>query len=282
MAGLKCSLTLHFHLLSQKLFDAFSSLRFMSCVFQQVPLAGWIQIFGYCAYCEISAGYDADINKRTPGDMGWNPPIFSGNDSETKTRRLNAELTTSYLVVSIAHAKRRHSQLAECYPGDTIVSTNQGSFLSVLQKTLDNIGVSWYGPYKLSTHETSILDLLDPEPPAFKHHLRTCLRHFVLRTNTAYNARLDMQGGATLNYEANVTLLQQRGKKLACQLTFFQQNSLRNILTGAVYIQERLFKANCAASPTCCWCESGEDEDLEHLFWVCPAWQDHRKFMFDN
>lgn len=271
-----------FHLLSQKLFDAFSSLRFMSCVFQQVPLAGWIQIFGYCAYCEISAGYDADINKRTPGDMGWNPPIFSGNDPETKTRRLNAELTTSYLVVSIAHAKRRHSQLAECYPGDTIVSTNQGSFLSVLQKTLDNIGVSWYGTYKLSTHETSILDLLDPEPPAFKHHLRTCLRHFVLRTSTAYNARLDMQGGATLNYEANVTLLQQRGKKLACQLTFFQQNSLRNILTGAVYTQERLFKANCAASPTCCWCESGEDEDLEHLFWVCPAWQDHRKFMFDN
>ena len=87
---------------------------------------------------------------------------------------------------------------------------------------------------------------------------------------------------ATLNYEANVTLLQQRGKQLACQLTFFQQNSLRNILTGAVYTQERLFKANCAASPTCCWCESGEDEDLEHLFWVCPAWQDHRKFMFDN
>lgn len=107
----------------------------MSCVFQQVPLAGWIQIFGYCAYCEISAGYDADINKRTPGDMGWNPPIFSGNDPETKTRRLNAELTTSYLVVSIAHAKRRHSQLAECYPGDTIVSTNQGSFLSAPKNT---------------------------------------------------------------------------------------------------------------------------------------------------
>ena len=65
----------------------------------KVPFAGWIQIIGYCAYCEISAGYDADINKRTPGDMGWNPPIFSGNDPETKTRRLNAELANGRLAM---------------------------------------------------------------------------------------------------------------------------------------------------------------------------------------
>eukprot|EP00434_Breviolum_minutum_P007787 symbB.v1.2.006873.t1/scaffold382.1/size215954/7 len=65
----------------------------------KVPLAGWIQILGYCAYCEIAAGYDADINKRTPGDMGWNPPIFSGNAPETKTRRLNAELANGRLAM---------------------------------------------------------------------------------------------------------------------------------------------------------------------------------------
>ena len=65
----------------------------------KVPFAGWIQIIGYCAYCEISAGYDADINKRTPGDMGWNPPLFSGNDPETKTRRLNAELANGRLAM---------------------------------------------------------------------------------------------------------------------------------------------------------------------------------------
>jgi len=68
-------------------------------MFLQVPLAGWIQILGYCAYCEIGAGYDADINKRTPGDMGWNPPIFSGNAPETKTRRLNAELANGRLAM---------------------------------------------------------------------------------------------------------------------------------------------------------------------------------------
>ena len=62
-------------------------------------MEGWIQIFGYAAYCEISCGYDADITKRTPGDMGWNPPIFSGNDPETKTRRLNAELANGRLAM---------------------------------------------------------------------------------------------------------------------------------------------------------------------------------------
>ena len=71
----------------------------MVCHVLQVPLAGWIQIFGYCAYCEISAGYDADITKRTPGDMGWNPPLFSGNNPDTKTRRLNAELANGRLAM---------------------------------------------------------------------------------------------------------------------------------------------------------------------------------------
>ncbi|CAK8994547.1 unnamed protein product, partial [Durusdinium trenchii] len=82
---------------SQKLL--FSDIPNGLAAISKVPLAGWIQIFGYCAYCEISAGYDADITKRTPGDMGWNPPLFSGNDPETKTRRLNAELANGRLAM---------------------------------------------------------------------------------------------------------------------------------------------------------------------------------------
>ncbi|CAK9043683.1 unnamed protein product, partial [Durusdinium trenchii] len=82
---------------SQKLL--FSDIPNGLAAISKVPLAGWIQIFGYCAYCEISAGYDADITKRTPGDMGWNPPLFSGNNPETKTRRLNAELANGRLAM---------------------------------------------------------------------------------------------------------------------------------------------------------------------------------------
>ena len=69
-----------------------------SCLFQ-VPIAGWMQMIGYAAFCEISAGYDADVNKRTPGDMGWNPPLFSGNSPEMKERRLNVEIANGRLAM---------------------------------------------------------------------------------------------------------------------------------------------------------------------------------------
>ncbi|CAJ1376894.1 unnamed protein product [Effrenium voratum] len=63
----------------------------------QVPLAGWIQMIAYAGFCEISAGYDADVNKRTPGDMGWKPPLFGNNSPEMKQRRLNVEIANGRL-----------------------------------------------------------------------------------------------------------------------------------------------------------------------------------------
>ncbi|CAJ1376889.1 unnamed protein product [Effrenium voratum] len=63
----------------------------------KVPLAGWIQMIAYAGFCEISAGYDADVNKRTPGDMGWKPPLFGNNSPEMKQRRLNVEIANGRL-----------------------------------------------------------------------------------------------------------------------------------------------------------------------------------------
>jgi len=65
----------------------------------KVPFLGWIQIIIYCFLCEGGAGYDADVNERTPGDMGWKPPLFSNNDPDTKTRRLNVELANGRLAM---------------------------------------------------------------------------------------------------------------------------------------------------------------------------------------
>lgn len=53
--------------------------------------------------------------------------------------------------------------------------------------------------------------------------------------------------------------------------------ALRNIITGAVHTEQRRFKANCASTPQCPWCESQDDETIEHLFWVCPKWQHLRQ-----
>merc|ERR1712050_547591 len=32
----------------------------------KVPTAGWVQIFVYCFYCEITAGYDRDVKEGKP------------------------------------------------------------------------------------------------------------------------------------------------------------------------------------------------------------------------
>jgi hypothetical protein len=66
----------------------------------KVPGLGWFQIIAYAAFCEINAGYDADINKRNePGNMGWRPPLFSGSDPETRKRRLASELANGRLAM---------------------------------------------------------------------------------------------------------------------------------------------------------------------------------------
>ena len=150
--------------------------------------------------------------------------------------------------------------------------TGYGPFSLVLQ-AMDTLGTTWTDTFQFVTLENTHIDFIDDHAEAFKHKLRECLRHYVLRTNAAFNKRHDMAGGPLLAYEANVTLLQQKGRGKKPPLTLFQQSHLRNILTGAVHTNQRLFQANCASTPVCLWCDSGQHEDHEHLFWQCQRWQ---------
>ncbi|CAE8586987.1 unnamed protein product, partial [Polarella glacialis] len=66
----------------------------------KVPGLGWFQIIAYAAFCEINAGYDADINKRNePGNMGWRPPLLSGRDPEARKRSLASEIANGRLAM---------------------------------------------------------------------------------------------------------------------------------------------------------------------------------------
>ena len=80
-----------------------------------------------------------------------------------------------------------------------------------------------------------------------------------------------------LMYESNVTLSQERHSKRRRKLSSFDLTSLRNILSGAVHTEQQRFKANCAQTAQCPWCESREDETVEHLFWSCAKWQPFRQ-----
>merc|ERR1712242_411408 len=57
----------------------------------------WSQIFAWCAYAEITNGYEWD--KKEPGNVGWNPPLLVSSDPETRKRRLSAELANGRLAM---------------------------------------------------------------------------------------------------------------------------------------------------------------------------------------
>merc|ERR1711884_571641 len=63
----------------------------------KVPTLGWAQIFMWCAYAEITNGYEWDTKE--PGNVGWNPPLLVSSDPETRKRRLSAELANGRLAM---------------------------------------------------------------------------------------------------------------------------------------------------------------------------------------
>merc|ERR1719480_195420 len=63
----------------------------------KVPLAGWIQIFLYCAFCEGSA-----IRTRTdePGNLGFKPPLgMTSDDPVVRQTKLASELANGRLAM---------------------------------------------------------------------------------------------------------------------------------------------------------------------------------------
>merc|ERR1712061_176954 len=62
----------------------------------KVPAAGWSQIFAWCAYAEITNGYE-DYRSGTPGDYGWK--VLTSDDPAEKTKKLSAEIANGRLAM---------------------------------------------------------------------------------------------------------------------------------------------------------------------------------------
>merc|ERR1711920_602626 len=62
----------------------------------KVPFNGWAQMFGWCAWCELSKSQSPG----TPGargDFGWK--LITSSDPEAKKRKLNAEIANGRLAM---------------------------------------------------------------------------------------------------------------------------------------------------------------------------------------
>merc|ERR1719145_502975 len=74
----------------------------------KVPVAGWLQMVAYCFFCERGASVNGSatgegnyvaFGEKSPGDVGWKPPLLSGFDGEAKTKKLNAEIANGRLAM---------------------------------------------------------------------------------------------------------------------------------------------------------------------------------------
>merc|ERR1719343_1688637 len=62
----------------------------------KVPAAGWGQIVAYCAFCEVSGGFE-DYKTGTPGDFGWK--VLTSSDATEKQSKLAAEIANGRLAM---------------------------------------------------------------------------------------------------------------------------------------------------------------------------------------
>ncbi|KAL9139771.1 Light-harvesting complex [Amphidinium carterae] len=69
-----------------------------------VPFAGWLQIILYCYAVEAASGFGADSKKGgEPGNVGWQPPLFSGGwvgkDPTLRKKKLSVDLANGRLAM---------------------------------------------------------------------------------------------------------------------------------------------------------------------------------------
>merc|ERR1711953_1423751 len=62
----------------------------------KVPVAGWVQILLYCAFCEVSA-----MRTRTdePGNLGFKPPLLASDDDQVRNTKLASEWANGRLAM---------------------------------------------------------------------------------------------------------------------------------------------------------------------------------------
>merc|ERR1712066_1083032 len=64
----------------------------------KVPFLGWFQILLYGGFVESGANFGEDVQK-TPGDVGFKPPLFNIKDDADRKRRLNSEIANGRLAM---------------------------------------------------------------------------------------------------------------------------------------------------------------------------------------
>ena len=129
-------------------------------------------------------------------------------------------------------------------------------------EALYSLGWSWTPPWHV-VREGIITDLLVVDPGTWAHEVREAAR--MVRWKAASSRRTDMVG-LTEGVDKDATNAAWR------RSAGYEAGVLRGIIAGAVWTQDRLFRAGMKDTPLCPHCSAGVTEDLEHMWWGCAAW----------
>ena len=165
--------------------------------------------------------------------------------------------------------------------------------ISILRTIVRRLRCSCDTPWAFSWLDGSQLRLLDGDDKQWKHDLRGHLRWMVWNEKEFQN-RLDMIGAtpSEIDYECTVRLLRASAnetRRIANSAIFRRRRKLppkqivhlRTVLCGAVYSQDRLFRAGKVSSNVCPYCEQSAETTI-HILWECPCWLQQRVSLLDK
>eukprot|EP00973_Karenia_brevis_P089791 12399492-Karenia_brevis.AAC.1 len=131
------------------------------------------------------------------------------------------------------------------------------------------LGWAWLTPFEFTTQQGLSLRYLEMDAGEWEHAVRDAVRRCLWRA--AATRRMDMQG-----LESGVDRISTQALLQSSRLTKYEQGMLRGIMPGAIWTEDRSFRAGRASSSICKHCGT-ESETHEHMWWRCPAWAEVRR-----
>ena len=132
------------------------------------------------------------------------------------------------------------------------------------------LGWSWSAPTIFNAGDGRVLRCEQMPAKVWQHEVREGLR--LVLWSQLINRRPEFDGLQS-RVDRISTLALLHGKRL----DEYGKGLLRSVLAGAVWHGLALAKAGLVATNICPHCNSNAPEDLDHIWWHCPAWQDIRK-----
>ncbi len=135
------------------------------------------------------------------------------------------------------------------------------------------LGWDWsVSPWAIQRTGDSCLALVGGPAGYFDHQLRAAIRRRELRT--VEQRRPHLQGASDIDRRAVFAAL--KHDKRHAHVTAYQRGIRKAVIAGSIMTTHQLHLAGKVDSGRCPFCELDEDEDVEHLFYRCPAWASQR------